>query len=126
MKSLVQKIKKYIILVSVILLTLSNARLVLASEHMTIVPTNKVCMITNMLFPRVQIPVEHDGKTYYGCCENCKKTLSEDAASRAAVDPVSGKTIDKATAVIAARDDGSVVYFENKKNFNKFLKDKKN
>lgn len=88
-----------------------------AGEQMKIVASDKVCMVTNMLFPRTQIPVAHDGKTYYGCCENCKKTLSEDSASRVAVDPVSGKSVDKAMAVIAARDDGSVVYFESKKTF---------
>lgn len=92
-----------------------------ANEHLKIVPNDKVCMVTNMLFPRTQIPVAHNGKTYYGCCENCKKTLSEDAASRTAVDPVSGKSIDKASAVIAARDDGSVVYFESKKTFQVFM-----
>lgn len=92
-----------------------------ASEQLKIVPNDKVCMVTNMLFPRTQIPVAHNGKTYYGCCENCKKTLSEDAASRTAVDPISGKSVDKASAIIAARDDGSVVYFESKKTFGAFI-----
>lgn len=89
-------------------------------EQIKIVPNDKVCMVTNMLFPRTQIPVVHNGKTYYGCCENCKKTLSEDQAARTAIDPVSGKTVDKAGAVIAARDDGSVIYFESKKTFEAF------
>lgn len=92
----------------------------MATEQLKVVPNDKVCMVTNMLFPRTQIPVSHAGKTYYGCCENCKKTLSEDAASRMAVDPVSGKSVDKATAVIAAREDGTVVYFESKKTFESF------
>lgn len=91
-----------------------------AAEKLKIVPNDKVCMVTNMLFPRTQIPVAHEGKTYYGCCENCKKTLSEDPASRTAIDPVSGKSVDKASAVIAARDDGSVVYFESNKTFETF------
>lgn len=92
----------------------------MATEQLKVVPNDKVCMVTNMLFPRTQIPVSHAGKTYYGCCENCKKTLSEDAASRMAVDPVSGKSVDKATAVIAAREDGTVVYFESKKTFESY------
>lgn len=92
----------------------------MATEQLKVVPNDKVCMVTNMLFPRTQIPVSHAGKTYYGCCENCKKTLSEDAASRMAVDPVSGKSVDKATAVIAAREDGTVVYFESNKTFESF------
>lgn len=93
-----------------------------AKEALTVVPTKRVCMVTNMVFPRDQIPVAHEGKTYYGCCENCKKTLSEDATARVAIDPVTKKKIDKAKAVIAAREDGSVVYFENQASFDKFQK----
>lgn len=93
-----------------------------AKETLTVVPTKRVCMVTNMVFPRDQIPVAHEGKTYYGCCENCKKTLSEDANARAAIDPVTNKKIDKAKAVIAAREDGSVVYFENQASFEKYQK----
>ncbi len=90
------------------------------TEDLKIVPNEKVCMVTNMLFSKTQIPVVKSGKTYYGCCEMCKKTLSEDAQSRAAVDPVTGKPVDKAVAVIAARDDGSVLYFESRKTFESF------
>lgn len=88
-----------------------------AKETLQIVQNQKVCMVTNMVFPRDQIPVTHAGKTYYGCCENCKKTLSEDASARIAIDPVTKSKVDKASAVIAARADGSVIYFENKKTF---------
>lgn len=93
-----------------------------AAAPLTIVENEKVCMVTNMLFPRKQIPVSHDGKTYYGCCENCKETLATDAKARTAIDPVSGKSVDKAKAVIAARADHSVLYFENKKNFEAYVK----
>jgi YHS domain-containing protein len=91
-----------------------------AAEQLKIVPNEKVCMVTDQLFPKAQIPVVHSGKTYYGCCQNCKKTLSEDSTARSAVDPVSGKPVDKAVAVIAAREDGSVIYFENKKTFDAY------
>lgn len=93
-----------------------------SKTSLRIVENKKVCMVTNMVFPRDQIPVSHDGKTYYGCCENCKKTLSEDSTARFATDPISDKKIDKATAVIAARDDGSVIYFESKNTFKKYKK----
>lgn len=93
-----------------------------AAENLKIVENEKVCMVTDMHFPKTQIPVEVDKKTYYGCCQNCKATLSNDAKARAAVDPVSGKSVDKAKAVIAARADHSVVYFENKANFEKYAK----
>ncbi len=85
------------------------------------VENSKVCMVTDMVFPRDQIPVKVSGKTYYGCCENCKERLGKDEAVRFAIDPISKKKVDKAKAVIAAGPDGSVVYFENDANFKKFL-----
>ncbi len=93
-----------------------------AAETLSIVENEKVCMVTDMHFPKKQIPVTHDGKIYYGWCENCKETLAKDSKARTAIDPVSGKPIDKAKAVIAARADHSVVYFESKKNFDTYLK----
>lgn len=93
-----------------------------AGETLKVVENEKVCMVTDMFFAKKQIPVTHQGKTYYGCCQNCKKTLSEDANARKATDPVNGKSIDKASAVIAAREDNSVVYFESQKTFEQFKK----
>jgi YHS domain-containing protein len=80
------------------------------------VETKKVCMVTNRVFTKDQIPVTVQGKTYYGCCEGCKQALANNPAARTAIDPVSGKTVDKATAVIGARPDGSTLYFENESN----------
>jgi len=80
------------------------------------VETKKVCMVTNQVFEKDQIPVAVQGRTYYGCCEGCKQTLAKNPAARMAVDPVSGKPVDKATAVIGARADGSTLYFENESN----------
>jgi len=79
-----------------------------------------VCMVNNAVFDKEQIPVEVDGKTYYGCCQMCKKALNEKAELRVAVDPVSGKEVDKAKSVIAALADGSVLYFENAGNLQKY------
>jgi YHS domain-containing protein len=61
-----------------------------------------------------QIPVVVDAKTYYGCCAMCKERLANDAAARTAADPLTGRSVDKAKAVIAQRPDGSVLYFESK------------
>lgn len=84
------------------------------------VETKTVCMINEHAMGRDQIPVEVEGKTYYGCCEMCKKALAENPAKRVAKDPVSGKEVDKATAVIAAQEDGKVFYFENEENLAKY------
>jgi YHS domain-containing protein len=90
------------------------------------VENSKVCMVTDMVFPRAQIPVKVGDKTYYGCCDNCKQRLTEDEKVRSATDPVSGKLVDKAKAVIAANaEDGSVLYFESDTNLQAFVKKKK-
>lgn len=90
------------------------------SAKATKIQPKRVCMINNAAMPKDQIPVVVEGKTYYGCCPMCKERLARDAASRVAVDPVSGKSVDKATAVIGALKGGDVLYFENEKNLAAF------
>ena len=79
-----------------------------------------VCMINEQRFNKEQIAVEVEGRTYYGCCEMCKAKLRDDSGSRTATDPVSGKKVDKAKAVIGADAEGKVYYFENSDNLNRF------
>lgn len=88
---------------------------------LTRVEAKFVCMMNNRLFEKEQIPVEVSGRTYYGCCEGCKKSLQQNAGLRSAVDPVSQKPVDKATAVIGARNDGAVLYFENEDTMKSYL-----
>ncbi|HWM90884.1 MAG TPA: hypothetical protein VN493_08965 [Thermoanaerobaculia bacterium] len=91
-----------------------------AKPELKRVETKKVCMVNNQVFDKDQIPVAVDGKTYYGCCEMCKERLAKDVAARTAVDPVTNKPVDKATAVIAAMPDGKVLYFESQETFEKY------
>lgn len=84
------------------------------------VETRKVCMINNQVFEKDQIPVEVEGRTYYGCCDMCKERLAKDPASRQAVDPVTGRTVDKSEAVIGMLPDGSVLYFESQETLEKY------
>ncbi len=84
------------------------------------VESKYVCMINNQLFDKEQIPVEVDGKTYYGCCPMCKEKLEKSVQARTATDPVSGATVDKATAIIGAQADGVVHYFESEENLTKY------
>ena len=72
-----------------------------------------VCMVNDRYMGVKQIPVDVDGRTYYGCCAMCKSRLAQDKTVREAVDPISGKTVDKATAVVGRLVDGSVLYFES-------------
>lgn len=85
-----------------------------------VVETKYVCMINNQRFNKTQIPVEVEGRTYYGCCEMCKGRLNDDPKSRVATDPVSGKEVDKAKAVIGANAEGEVFYFENAENLKRY------
>jgi YHS domain-containing protein len=89
------------------------------------VETKKVCMVNNAVFEKDQIPIQVSGKTYYGCCEMCKERLAKDAAARTATDPVTKKPVDKATAVIAAQPDGTVLYFESEKTLEQYEKGEK-
>jgi len=84
------------------------------------VESKYVCMINNQRFDKEQIPVAVGARTYYGCCEMCKEKLRNDARSRAAIDPVSKKRVDKATAIIGVDADGSAYYFENSENLKQF------
>lgn len=84
------------------------------------VEPDHVCMVNNTSHDRPQIPVEVDGKTYFGCCEMCKGRLASDPAARTAVDPVSRRSVDKANAVIGATRDGKVMYFENQQSFDAY------
>lgn len=104
------------VLCAFVLLVAGLASTVYAGETSPVlkrVETKKVCMVNNQAFAKDQIPVQVDGKTYYGCCEMCKERLAKDAEARTGVDPVTGKKVDKATAIIVAKTDDSVLYFES-------------
>lgn len=83
----------------------------LASGLHRITDPSLVCMVNNTFMGKPQIPVDVAGKTYFGCCPMCKERLAKEPETRAAVDPVTGEAVDKATAVLAQKDDGTVLYF---------------
>ncbi len=80
-----------------------------------------VCMVNDRVMGVPQIPVEVEGKTYYGCCAGCVGTLKNDESVRYAVDPISGNRVDKAEAYIVAGPQGLALYFENPENAKKYL-----
>lgn len=75
---------------------------------------SQVCMVNNQYMGRPQIPTTVEGKTYYGCCPMCKGRLEKEASARTAKDPVSGRDVDKALAVIGKQENGDVLYFESR------------
>ena len=80
------------------------------------VESKYICMVNDDVYTTEQIPVEVDGKTYYGCCMGCKAKLENDPSIRFAVDPISGASVDKSTAIIGVDLFNSVYYFESLKN----------
>tara|TARA_B100001094_G_scaffold329815_1_gene393458 strand:- start:11948 stop:12325 length:378 start_codon:yes stop_codon:yes gene_type:complete len=80
------------------------------------VASNQVCMMNDTLFEGEQIKVTLDNKDYYGCCAMCKNHLKRDKKIRQAYDPLSGKQVDKAKAIIGIDKKGNAYYFENEKN----------
>jgi len=109
----------------------SNGETVDPSIQMSIKPAEKlktsfVCMMNNKHFATEQIPVEVNGKMYYGCCQGCVESLKNNRAIRYAIDPYSGEEVDKADAYIVLNSDGSqnVLYFKSEENYLNFVKNK--
>jgi YHS domain-containing protein len=109
-------LKRSVTVLAVLMASFLAAVAAHAADQVTRVESKKVCMINDASMANDLIPVDVDGKTYYGCCAMCKERLEKDAASRFAVDPVSGKKVDKSKAVIGALPGAKVVYFENEEN----------
>lgn len=84
-----------------------------------------VCMVQNRYGTMKMIPVEVDGKMYYGCCAGCVAKLKLNPAVRIAKDPVSGQDIDKSKAFIVGNIDGTVTYFESRETAEKFFTKRK-
>jgi len=87
-----------------------------------VVPNDEVCMVNDAFMGKKQLVVKVEGKTYYGCCEMCQQRIPQDQSVRVAIDPVSNKEVDKATALIAVTgDNGEVSYFESKTTYANYV-----
>lgn len=86
-----------------------------AKKEIKSVKPELVCMVNDNVMKAPQMPVPVEGKTYYGCCAGCVKTLQSDRSVRVAKDPVTGHEVDKATAFIIAdpKMKGKALYFES-------------
>lgn len=91
-----------------------------AAQLRRVTDISHVCMVNNEDMGKPQIPVKVGSQTYYGCCKMCVGTLNNNRKARFAVDPVTGKEVDKAKSVVGAKPSGEVLYFENEKNLQAF------
>ena len=82
--------------------------------------SSQVCMVNNQFMGVSQIPVVVQGRTYFGCCPDCKAKLETQPALRTAVDPVTGEPVDKATAVIVQDGSGKVFYFASEDTLHRY------
>lgn len=112
--------KRITLMLAVTLLLITVGGVAETTDKAVAVESKQVCMINDRSMSIEQIPVEIDGKTYYGCCPMCKERLAKEPATRYALDPVSGKKVDKAKATIGALPGAAVLYFENAENLAKY------
>lgn len=96
-----------------------------ATKALQGVKHSDVCMVQNRHGIMKMIPVEVDGKMYYGCCAGCVGKLKYNSVVRFSKDPVTGKEVDKASAFIIGNRDGTVTYFESKETAEQFSASKK-
>lgn len=85
---------------------------------------SKICMVDDSYQGNYTIlPVTLSGKTYYGCDVKATQALSSKQHVRFAIDPVTKRKVDKASAIIGLhpRRDGKVLYFESKETFTRYL-----
>lgn len=88
-------------------------------------PKDLVCMVNNAYMGKKQYPVQFGEKLYYGCCEMCVKTIQNERQVRVALDPQTGKEVDKSLAFIALKPgsvSGEVLYFESESSYREYVK----
>ena len=93
------------------------------------IPDSLVCMVNNTIKRKAIDSLVVSGKTYWGCCSDCKSKLAKNENNILfAVDPISGNQLSKADAVIH-RDPlkrGKVMYFESEESYKKFKRKSRN
>ena len=86
-------------------------------------PNELVCMVNDAYMGKPQIPVQVNGKTYYGCCQMCVTKLNEEENARMATDPSSGQVVDKTEAyIVLLNNKGDVAYFDSEASYNANIK----
>jgi YHS domain-containing protein len=103
-----------------IIAALPVALLAASGEKVKQVEAKYTCFINKKHFDKPQTEIIVNGKKYYGCCENCASQLTQDPSTRVAIDPVSGKEVDKADAVIGMDKAGNIYFFQSEDNLKKF------
>jgi len=112
----------FLFLLPVVLVSIPPVGMAEEKAKLLRVEPSNVCMTNNKDMGKPQMPVTVEDKIYYGCCKMCAANLSNNTEPRYSIDPVTGKKVDKATAVIGAKPNGEVLYFESEESFDAFQK----
>lgn len=84
---------------------------------------SRICMMQDSLQPKAGLAHAYKGKTYFLCCQMCVQSFDGDPERYAhAKDPVSGATVDKATAPAYAVN-GKAYFFASEATRRTFAKD---
>jgi hypothetical protein len=95
---------------------------VAAEEGLTVIEDKSlICMVNDRYMGVKQIPVEAEGRIYYGCCAGCVKRIQEDEAIRNAIDPATGVNVDKNLAYTVKDKLGNVMYFESEDTYKQYV-----
>jgi YHS domain-containing protein len=88
------------------------------------IPHELVCMVNDAFMGVKQIPVEAEGKTYYGCCQMCVTKIKENQDNvRYGIDPYTHERVDKSEAFITLKpgQGKEVFYFASESNMKAYL-----
>lgn len=91
------------------------------SHALHVVRPEQVCMAHDRLHSHPVKVVLPDSRTYYSCSDESTEQLRQHDSVRVAKDPISGVTVDKATALLGASPHKDVFYFENEENLRNFF-----
>ena len=80
------------------------------------IASSNTCMGSNQAQEKAQNYAMVDGKSYYGCTDMCIANLKKHTGFRYGRDPVSGNRVDKALAIVGAKKNGQLLYFESERN----------
>jgi P-type Cu+ transporter len=84
---------------------------------------SRVCMMQDSLQPKPGLAQEYQGKTYFLCCPMCAQSFNAAPERFArAKDPVTGETVDKATAPAYAVN-GKAYFFGSEQSLERFAKE---
>jgi YHS domain-containing protein len=90
--------------------------------ELKLIDPSHTCMGSNQAQTEAQDFAEVEGKRYYGCSKMCIVNLKENQSFRYGIDPVSGEEVDKASALVASRPGGDLLYFASEKTFRAYRK----